>query len=157
MNSPQQDSSVIDGRHASDWNRPVFEDVTKTCAGGHPAAVRSATFRGADRAMKVKTEDDLGRENAVFGGTGGVSAENRQFGFRPAFRDGDTGVVYASLFANGQPAPFHLLDGLPDEMVLQRHPSGRVAAVKESITSGFVCGGRFYTREQAAEQAMAMA
>jgi hypothetical protein len=65
-------------------------------------------------------------------------------------------VVYASCFANGQPAPFHLLEGLPDEIVLTRHPTGRVAAVKKSITSGFVCDGRFYTREQAAEQVMAI-
>jgi hypothetical protein len=106
-----------------------------------------------NQAMTVR---DLGRENLAFGGTGGVSAANRCFGFRPAFLDADTGVVYASCFANGQPAPFHLLDGLPDEIVLTRHPTGRVAAVKKSITSGFVCDGRFYTREEAAEQVMAI-
>lgn len=106
---------------------------------------------------QAMTTSELGRENRIYGGTGGVSQENRSFGFRPAFRDADTGVVYASCFANGQPAPFHLLDGLPDEIVLTRHATGRVAAVKESITSGFVCEGRFYTREQAAERVMAMA
>jgi len=157
MNLPQQDSSVIDGRHTSDWNRPVFEEMTKTGRDGHPVAARSAVRLEAGAATNAKTEGDLGRENIVFGGTAGVSAENRQFGFRPAFLDADTGAVYASCFANGQPAPFHLLDGLPDEIVLMRHPSGRVAAVKESITSGFVCGGRFYTREQAALEVMAMA
>lgn len=105
---------------------------------------------------QAMTERNLGRENLAFCGSGGVSAENRSFGFRPAFLDVDTGAVYSSRFANGQPAPFHLLDGLPDEVVLTRHPTGRVAAVKKSITSGFVYDGRFYTREQAAEQVVAM-
>lgn len=152
MNLPQHESSA-DGRHVSDWNRPMFEDLTRTV----PAADERPLLAADHREAGKMTPGDLGRENIRFGGTGGISAESRRFGFRPAFRDADTGVVYASCFANGQPAPFHLLDGLPDEIVLSRHPTGRVAAVKQSITSGFVCDGRFYTREQAAEQVMAMA
>ena len=100
---------------------------------------------------QAMTERVLGEENRVFYGTGGRSEENRSFGFRPAFFDAETGVIYSSCFANGQPAPFHLLDGLPDEVVITRHPTGRVAAVKSSVTSGFVCNGEFYTRDQAAE------
>jgi len=92
----------------------------------------------------------LQRENQCFHGTGGVSQGNRPYGFRPAFFDGDTDAVYLSRFANGQPAPFHLLDGLPDEVVLSRNPTGRVAAVKQTLVSGFVLDGCFYTREQAA-------
>lgn len=89
-------------------------------------------------------------ENRRFLGSGGRSQENRCLGFRPAFMDGETGIIYPSCFSDGRPAPFHLLDGLPDEIVLGRSPSGRVAAVKSSVISGFVLGQRFYTREQAA-------
>lgn len=90
------------------------------------------------------------RENSAYQGTGGISQGNRSFGFRPAFCDGETAAVYLSRFADGQPAPFHLLDGLPDEVVLSRNPTGRVAAVKQTLVSGFVLDGCFYTREQAA-------
>ncbi|MCB1909879.1 MAG: hypothetical protein KDH15_21170 [Rhodocyclaceae bacterium] len=100
--------------------------------------------------MDAMTNSTLGLENRTFHGTGGVSAGNREEGFRPAFRDAQTGRVYASRFASGQPAPFHLLDGLPDELVIARHASGRVIAVKPSIASGFVRRGRFYTRDEAA-------
>ena len=97
------------------------------------------------------TENVLRRENRLFRGRGGVSEENRSLGFQPAFLDADTGRVYASRYANGLPAPFHLLDGLPDEVVLTRHSTGRVAAVKQSVSSGFVRDGRFFTREQAVQ------
>lgn len=103
---------------------------------------------------QAMTERVLGRENQVFRGSGGVSAGNRHCGFRPAFLDCDTGAIYSSCFADGQPAPFHLLDGLPQELIVARHPTGRVAAVKSSVTSGFVREGQFYTREQAAREAM---
>ncbi len=92
----------------------------------------------------------LQRENVRHHGTGGVSQGNGSFGFRPAFFDGETAAVYLSRFADGQPAPFHLLDGLPDEVVVSRNPTGRVAAVKQTLVSGFVLDGCFYTREQAA-------
>lgn len=99
---------------------------------------------------RVKTETVLEQENRTFEGTGGVSARNRGHGFRPAFLDADTGEVYASCYASGQPAGFHLLDGLPDALIVSRHADGRVATVKQSIVSGFVLGGHFYTRDQAA-------
>jgi hypothetical protein len=92
----------------------------------------------------------LGQENLAFRGKGGVSQENRSSGFRPAFLDAETGEVFASCYAGGQPAPFHLLDGLPEKLVLARNAGGRVAEVKSSVTSGFVRDGRFYTRDQAA-------
>lgn len=91
-------------------------------------------------------------ENKTFRGTGGVSAENADCGFRPAFRDGETGRVYPSCFADGRPAPFHLLDGLPGEVVLGRDMCGRVVSVKAAIVSGFMRQERFYTREEAAMQ-----
>ena len=96
------------------------------------------------------TERNLQLETVAFHGTGGVSAENGSKGFHPAFMDADTSAVYLSCFADGRLAPFHLLDGLPEEVVLDRNTTGRVKSVKASVISGFVLEGRFYTREQAA-------
>jgi len=92
----------------------------------------------------------LQRENCEFGGTGGVSDGNRGAGFSPAFLDQETHVVYASRFADGRLAPFHLIDGLPDELVISRHASGRISAIKATVVSGFVRDERFYSREEAA-------
>lgn len=100
--------------------------------------------------MNTQQSPSLARENHQFLGTGGRSQENRGFGFRPAFLDSETGVVYASRFSDGSEAPFHLLDGLPDIVVLRRHATGRVAAVKSSLVSGFLRDGAFYGREEAA-------
>lgn len=96
------------------------------------------------------TEATLRSENRHFCGTGGVSSANKGAGFCPAFMDTGTSAVYLSRFANGQIAPFHILDGLPEELVFARGPSGRVAAAKPSIVSGFVREGQFYTRDEAA-------
>lgn len=92
-------------------------------------------------------------QNRRFKGTKGVSQENRSSGFRPAFSDTHTGTVYLSRFADGRPAPMHLLDGLPGCLVVERSASGRVTAVKKSVCAGFVKDGKFYTREQAAAAA----
>lgn len=92
----------------------------------------------------------LQRQNQQFEGTGGRSEQNRGQGFRPAFMDTDTLVVYVSCFADGRPAPFHLIEGLPSHLVVARLASGRVIAVKASVISGFVRGGRFYSRDEAA-------
>lgn len=96
------------------------------------------------------TRQTLKTENQVHWGTGGRSEENRSIGFRPAFMDMQTSLVYPSRFADGRPAPFHLLDGLPDEVVMMRDVSGRVASIKSSVVSGFLRMGRFFTREEAA-------
>jgi len=93
---------------------------------------------------------DLCAESHLHRGSGGCSQENAELGFRPAFRDADTGTVYSSCFLDGRPAPVHLYDGLPDDVVINRTESGRVTAVKGSLISGFVRFGRFYTREEAA-------
>lgn len=94
----------------------------------------------------------LKRENDQFMNTGGRSQENRSLGFRPAFMDRDTSAVYESRFANGLPAPVHMLDGLPSELIVQRSASGRVTAVKASVVSGFLLDDEFYTREEAARK-----
>ena len=99
--------------------------------------------------MNTMTQQQLALENARYQGTGGVS-ESCSPGFLPAFRDTQTGVVYTSRFADGRPAPFHVLDGLPNELVISRgrHCGGVIA--RPSVVSGFVHDGRFYTREEAA-------
>ena len=89
-------------------------------------------------------------ETAAHRGTGGVSAENRKLGFRPAFRDTATGETYLSTFADGRPAPFHVLDGLPEPVVLARDRYGRISRVLGSIIAGFLRDGMFYTRAEAA-------
>lgn len=98
------------------------------------------------------TQSRLKQENRLFHGSGGRSEENRSSGFHPAFMDTQTRLIYTSRFADGRPAPFHLLDGLPDEVVMVRHDSGRVAAVKPCVVSGFLRDGRFFTRDEAARE-----
>lgn len=98
---------------------------------------------------QAMTQGRLRRENLAHRGRGGVSAENRGCGFRPAFLDRETSIVYPSCFDDGRPAPFHLLDGLPEDLVLARDAAGRAAALKDSVVAGFVRGDRFYSREEA--------
>lgn len=102
------------------------------------------TVRGLSRRV-------LQDENRRFRGTGGVSAESRPLGFRPAFRDLSTGDVYPARFADGSPAPCHVLDGLPPQLVRCRDAMGRVTKVVTTVVAGFVLADRFYTREQAAK------
>ncbi len=97
------------------------------------------------------TRQCLEQENVRMRGTGGTSAENRGAGFLPAFIDQATGRIYHSTTRDGRPAPIHLLDGLPGDIVTERDATGRVRAVKASVVAGFLLSGRFYTREQAAE------
>ncbi|MFP4648576.1 MAG: hypothetical protein ACLFMS_05170 [Halorhodospira sp.] len=99
---------------------------------------------------RALTAERLKQENAAFQGTGGVSACSRDHGFRPAFLDTETGTIYISCSRNGQPAPFHRLDGLPEELISERDERGHVIAVKQRVISGFERDGCFYTREQAA-------
>ena len=99
---------------------------------------------------KPMNVQQLQHENETHVGSAGVSRANRHLGFRPAFLDVATMQIHESRFADGRPAPFHLLDGLPDEVVLRRSPLGRVLAAKASLVSGFVRNGYFYTRAAAA-------
>lgn len=102
--------------------------------------------------MNPMSEQILRRENEQYMHTGGRSEENRSRGFRPAFMDRETSKVYPSRFANGTPAPVHMLDGLPAEVVVSRSASGRVVSVKASVVSGFLLDDEFYTREEAARK-----
>lgn len=102
----------------------------------------------------VTTKLELQLETIAFTGTGGISTNNRASGFHPAFLDTATHTVYLSRFRDGQPAPLHLLDGLPAAVVATRDAAGRPAAVKPGMVSGFVREGQFYTRDQAARWVM---
>jgi hypothetical protein len=113
--------------------------------GGEPARRRSGGQRALDREL-------LRRETRQFRGTGGISEENRGHGFRPAFFDTGTRTAYLSRFADGAPAPCHILDGLPEEVVLERNAAGRVSSVRSTLISGFLFDGRFYNREEAARK-----
>jgi len=98
-------------------------------------------------------EARLERENIAHMGTGGRSQENAGLGFTPAFLDFATQTIYPSRFADGRLAPFHLLDGLPEEVIVDRAPTGRVISAKATLISGFVRNGFFYTRSAAARAA----
>ena len=98
----------------------------------------------------ILTKRLLWKESGTFIGTGGTSSENCQSGFRPAFLDSQTGVVYPCCHEDGRPAAMHLFDGLPPELVVRRSPSGRATAVRGSLVAGFVQEGRFFTRAEAA-------
>ncbi|MCB1772137.1 MAG: hypothetical protein KDI88_00855 [Gammaproteobacteria bacterium] len=92
----------------------------------------------------------LRRQNRVYAGTGGVSQANRQAHFVPAFFNSATGTAVVSRFANGTPAPVHLLEGLPDTWVSRRGQAGQVVKTCDGVVAGFLLGEQFYTRDQAA-------
>lgn len=77
---------------------------------------------------------------------GGGSEAHPDLGFRAAFFDCATGSIYLSRHRDGRIASSHLLDGLPEEVVLVRTPCGGVAAAKSTLIAGFERKGFFYTR-----------
>ncbi len=103
--------------------------------------------QGSAHCLTART---LRQQNRCFRGTGGVSAENQALGFAPAFLDTITHQIYRACFADGRPAPMHLLEGLPPAVVAARDAAGRVTALKPTVLAGFVREEQFYTREQAA-------
>ena len=102
--------------------------------------------------MLTLSKRNLELEETVHRGTGGVAAENRHLGFVPAFQDSNTGTVYQCILADGRPSPFHVLDGLPDALVVAHDRQGRPSQVVGTVISGFTLDNRFYTREQTAAE-----
>ena len=96
------------------------------------------------------TPEELKRQRARHKGSGGSSEENRNAGFRPAFMDVDSHLVFQSLTAEGQPAPVHVLDGLPEHLIVERDEDGLVTRIREQVVAGFLRDGQFYTRDEAA-------
>jgi hypothetical protein len=78
-------------------------------------------------------------ENLAYAGTGGISRNNAGLGLLPGFLDMRTGRIYRSRYADGSPAPVHLLEGLRE--------------IRQYLVAGFIREDRFYTREQAARLA----
>lgn len=94
------------------------------------------------------TEAALREEDERFEGSGGVSHPNHTLGFPPAFYEGHSGEAVPCPFANGTPAPVHVLEGLPEAwVVVARDARGRVIAVKPSVSTGFLYVGGSYTRD----------
>ena len=111
--------------------------------------------RPTDHEQEIKqrgllSQQCLEEENRRFKGSRGISQNNRSAGFIPAFRDSTTGTCIISRFADGSPAPVHVLDGLPHAWVTRYDAEGHVTAVRKGIISGFLRGLSFYTREEAA-------
>ena len=77
-------------------------------------------------------------------------AGERVLGFEPAYLDTGTMAIYRSRLADGRPARFHLLDGLPEEVVWSRSEAGHVTVAKPTLVAGYVRGGYFYTQGAAA-------
>jgi hypothetical protein len=106
------------------------------------------------KAVKYAMNEGLLRsENADGLATAYCNAENASLGFVPAFLDFETQLIYPSRFADGRLAPFHLLDGLPDDVVTDRLPCGRITSAKATLIAGFLRKGFFYTRSAAARMA----
>ncbi len=100
--------------------------------------------------MEQLTRKALKAQNHKFSHTAGVSCHNRTRGFLPGFLDQETGSVYPSCKADGSLAPIHMMDGLPECLIIARSASGRAAAIKRTVIAGFIREGHFYTREQVA-------
>lgn len=101
--------------------------------------------------LKTVCNQSLIQENIQYAGTAGISKNNRGQGFVPGFMDTDSGHIYRSRFADGRPAPVHMLSGLPDELFDSNGYANQQHPVKKSVVSGFIRENNFYTREQTAE------
>lgn len=112
-------------------------------------------IRAAPSRPQALGQHELRSENRLFRGRGGISQENRSAGFVPAFLDSATGRVYRSRFADGRPAPVHVLEGLPDHLRTAPRGGGsdvgRAVALGSRLVSGFLREGRFFTRAEAAD------
>lgn len=94
--------------------------------------------------------DPLDDERRQYRGTAGESALAVGLGLQPAFRHEGTGEVVAARFADGRPAPLHVLDGLPEGWIAARDDNGRALRTRPDVVCGFLGAGRFYTRAEAA-------
>lgn len=99
--------------------------------------------------MYSSQTEQLQQENQQYANTGGISQNNREEGFIPAFMDLQTGKVQLARYKNGAIAPFHMIDGLPSDWL--HYENQKVAKLKQHIVSGFVRCDRFFNRSEAAE------
>ncbi len=99
--------------------------------------------------VNVLTDSALATESIKYRGTGGASQGNRGYGFIPAFMDTRNETVYLSRYSDGRLAKIHILDGMPEHLIISTE-DGHVKSVVESVVAGFVLNGVFYTRTEAA-------
>ncbi|MCB1774439.1 MAG: dihydroorotase [Gammaproteobacteria bacterium] len=92
---------------------------------------------------------ELEAQNGEFAGTAGVSQYNRSAGFVPAYCNHADGQVVASRFADGTPAPIHVLEGVPEHWVEHRDADSGLIRLKPTVEAGFLRDGRFFSREAA--------
>lgn len=104
----------------------------------------------ASEAVPVLDAGGLAAERQCFRGTAGESGAAAGCGLQPAFRDDVSGEVVPACFADGRPAPLHLLEGLPPAWVARRDAAGRPLAARTGVVCGFLHQGCFYTRGEAA-------
>lgn len=103
----------------------------------------------ARRRRGVLTELSLRDENALYAGTCGISQNNRSLGFQPGYFNRLSGECVLSRFSDGNLAPVHVLEGLPESWVKTRDAQGKATEVEPGVVSGFIREGRFYTRDEA--------
>ncbi len=101
---------------------------------------------------RLLTRARLAWENQRHKKTRGISQNCHHAGYAPAFQNRLTGETRMSTFADGSPAAVHLLDGLPDHWVISRDADNHVTEVLDTVVSGFVRDGVFFTREQVAQR-----
>lgn len=97
----------------------------------------------------VITVKRLQRESIVRAASRRRGERNSKLRFQAAFLDFSTQTIYPSRHADGRLAPYHVLEGLPDRVIIDRTADGRVVAIKASMIAGFVRNGFFYTRTAA--------
>ncbi len=100
------------------------------------------------RRQGALTELSLRDENVLFEHSKGIRRNNDHQGFVPGFRLSATGELAVSRYADGSPAPIHMLDGLPEDWIGGRDTEGHVTSTRPGVVSGFIREGRFFTREE---------
>jgi hypothetical protein len=98
------------------------------------------------------TKDQLNQQNLTYQNTQGISSNCAMSGYTPAFQDTLTGEIHLSKFADGRLAPIHVIDGLPQEWIVQRDENQRAILARDTIIAGFVRDGVFFTRKQLADK-----
>ena len=93
----------------------------------------------------------IAQENVAFEGTRGISRNNQDLGFQPAFLNKQTGQVELSRLKNGQPAAMHLISYLPGDWAESTDHHGCITQLNANVIAGFCRDGIFYTRAEVAE------
>lgn len=100
--------------------------------------------------VKSLRDSRLDFETRKYYGTAGTSQGNNKYGFIPAFMDTTAGDIYLSRKPDGSLAKVHLLDGLPEHLIVSKE-NDQVRAVQKSVVAGFVLNENFFTRDEAVQ------